>query len=106
MKLSTFFHPQTDGQAAHTIQTLEDMLRASIIDFKWNWDKHFPLVEFTYRIIFIHPSLCLPVKPFMVRGVCLLWMVCSVRAFSSWYRFDLQDFVESSYHKKLVANVL
>ena len=34
VKLSTIFHPQTDGQAERTIQTLEDMLRACIIDFK------------------------------------------------------------------------
>ncbi|WMV24861.1 hypothetical protein MTR67_018246 [Solanum verrucosum] len=34
MKLSTTFHPQTDGQAKHAIQTLEDMLRACMIDFK------------------------------------------------------------------------
>ena len=36
MKLSTAFHPQTDGQAERTIQTLEDMLRACVIDFKGN----------------------------------------------------------------------
>uniref|UniRef100_A0A0V0HZD4 Putative ovule protein n=1 Tax=Solanum chacoense TaxID=4108 RepID=A0A0V0HZD4_SOLCH len=34
VKLSTNFHPQTDRQAEHTIQTLEDMLRACVIDFK------------------------------------------------------------------------
>ncbi|KAF3648996.1 hypothetical protein FXO37_19182 [Capsicum annuum] len=32
--LSTTFHPQIDGQAERTIQTLEDMLRACAIDFK------------------------------------------------------------------------
>ena len=36
VKLSTGFHPQTDGQAERTIQTLEDMLRDCIIDFKGN----------------------------------------------------------------------
>ena len=46
VKLSTAFHPQTDGQAERTIQTLEDMIRACIIDFKGNWDKNLPLVEF------------------------------------------------------------
>ena len=34
VNLSTTFHPQTDGQAESTIQTLEDMLRACVIDFK------------------------------------------------------------------------
>ena len=34
VKLSTAFDPQTDGQAERNIQTLEDMLRPSIIDFK------------------------------------------------------------------------
>ena len=49
VKLSTVFHPQTDGQAERTIQTLEDILRACIIDFKGIWDKHLPFVEFTYN---------------------------------------------------------
>ncbi|XP_070020618.1 uncharacterized protein [Nicotiana sylvestris] len=46
VNLSTTFHPQTDGQAKRTIQTLEDMLRACVIDFKGNWDDHLPLIEF------------------------------------------------------------
>ena len=72
VKLSTVFHPQTDGQAKHTIQPLEDMLRACIIDFKGNWDRHLPLVEFSYNNSFHHPFPCLPMKPSMVGGVCLL----------------------------------
>lgn len=42
-KLSTCFHPQTDGKAERTIQTLEDMTRYCIIYFKVNWDLHLPL---------------------------------------------------------------
>ena len=48
VNFSTAFHPQTDGQAERTIQTLEDMLRACVIDFKGNWDDHLPLIEFAY----------------------------------------------------------
>ncbi|WMV29710.1 hypothetical protein MTR67_023095 [Solanum verrucosum] len=49
VKLSTTFHPQIDGQAERTIQTLEDMLRDSVIDFKGNWDDYLPLIEFAYN---------------------------------------------------------
>ncbi|XP_070004209.1 uncharacterized protein [Nicotiana sylvestris] len=44
VNLSTTFHPQTNGQAERTIQTLEDMLRACTLDFKGSWDDHFPLI--------------------------------------------------------------
>ena len=49
VKLSTAFHPQTDGQAERTIQTLEDMLRACVIDFQGSWDEQLPLIEFAYN---------------------------------------------------------
>ncbi|GJZ47689.1 putative reverse transcriptase domain-containing protein [Tanacetum coccineum] len=34
----------TDGQSERTIQTLEDMLRACVLDFGKGWDKHLPLL--------------------------------------------------------------
>ncbi|GKB26718.1 putative reverse transcriptase domain-containing protein [Tanacetum coccineum] len=40
LDLSIAYHPQTDGQSERTIQTLEDMLRACVIDFDGNWDTH------------------------------------------------------------------
>ncbi|GJY84318.1 putative reverse transcriptase domain-containing protein [Tanacetum coccineum] len=46
---STAYHLQTDGQSERTIQTLEDMLRAYVIDFRKGWVKHLPLVEFLYN---------------------------------------------------------
>ncbi|GJU09063.1 putative reverse transcriptase domain-containing protein [Tanacetum coccineum] len=38
-----------NGQSERTIQTLEDMLRAYVIDFGNGWDRHLPLVEFSYN---------------------------------------------------------
>ena len=49
MDLSTAFHPQTDGQSERTIQVLEDMLRACVIDFGGHWDQFLPLAEFSYN---------------------------------------------------------
>ena len=49
LRFSTTFHPQIDGQSERTIQTLEDMLRASASDFSGNWDKQVPLMEFAYN---------------------------------------------------------
>ncbi|GJY63631.1 putative reverse transcriptase domain-containing protein [Tanacetum coccineum] len=49
LDMSTAYHPQTDGQSKRTIQTLEDMLRACVIDFGKGWVNHFPLVEFSYN---------------------------------------------------------
>ena len=49
LKFSTTFHPQTDGQSERTIQTLEDMLLACIMDFGGSWNKKLPLIEFSYN---------------------------------------------------------
>nr|GEX95471.1 putative reverse transcriptase domain-containing protein [Tanacetum cinerariifolium] len=46
---STSYHLETDGQSERTIQTLEDILRACVIDFGKGWEKHLPLVEFSYN---------------------------------------------------------
>ncbi|GKC73540.1 putative reverse transcriptase domain, ribonuclease H-like domain, aspartic peptidase domain protein [Tanacetum coccineum] len=47
--MSTAYHPQTDGKSERTIQTLEDMLRACVIDFEKGWVNHLPLFEFSYN---------------------------------------------------------
>jgi hypothetical protein len=51
--LSTTYHPQKDGQSERIIQTLEDMLRACIIDFGGSWDNYLLLVKFAYKITVI-----------------------------------------------------
>nr|GEZ91725.1 reverse transcriptase domain-containing protein [Tanacetum cinerariifolium] len=43
------YHPKTDGKKEKTIQTLEDMLRACVMDFGKGWDRHLPLIEFYYN---------------------------------------------------------
>ena len=59
LQFSTAFHPQTDGQSERTIQTLEDMLRACVLDFGGSWDTFLPLAEFSYNNSF-HASIGMP----------------------------------------------
>ncbi|GJS99656.1 putative reverse transcriptase domain-containing protein [Tanacetum coccineum] len=49
LDMSTTYHPQTNSQSERTIQTLEDMLCACVIDFEKGWDRHLLLVEFSYN---------------------------------------------------------
>jgi hypothetical protein len=49
LNFSTAYHPQTDGQSERPIQTLGDMLRLCVLDFKESWIRHLPLVEFAYN---------------------------------------------------------
>nr|GEY05589.1 putative reverse transcriptase domain-containing protein [Tanacetum cinerariifolium] len=49
LDMSTMYHPKIDGQSKRTIQTLEDMLRAFVIDFGNGWERYLPLVEFSYN---------------------------------------------------------
>ncbi|GJT66275.1 putative reverse transcriptase domain-containing protein [Tanacetum coccineum] len=49
LDMSTTYHPETDGQSKRTIQTLKDMLLACVIDFGKGWERHLPIVEFSYN---------------------------------------------------------
>nr|GEU30400.1 putative reverse transcriptase domain-containing protein [Tanacetum cinerariifolium] len=60
LEMSTAYHPQTDGQSERTIQTLEDMLRACVLDFGGSWDVHLPLVEFSYNNSYHSSMRCAP----------------------------------------------
>nr|GEZ22680.1 putative reverse transcriptase domain-containing protein [Tanacetum cinerariifolium] len=61
LDMSIKYHPETDGQSKRTIQTLEDMLRACVIDFGNGYERHLPLVEFSYNNTY-HASI--KVAPF------------------------------------------
>nr|GEY95153.1 putative reverse transcriptase domain-containing protein [Tanacetum cinerariifolium] len=49
LDMSTTYHLETNEKSKRTIQTLEDMLRACMIDFGNGWERHLPLVEFSYN---------------------------------------------------------
>jgi hypothetical protein len=49
LRMSSAYHPQTDGQSERTIQSLEDLLRACVLEDGGSWDRYLPLIEFTYN---------------------------------------------------------
>ncbi|GJY82550.1 putative nucleotidyltransferase, ribonuclease H [Tanacetum coccineum] len=60
LDMSTAYHPQTDGQSEHTIEALEDMLRACVLDFEGSWGVHLLLVEFSYNNSYHSSVRCAP----------------------------------------------
>ncbi|GJS62305.1 putative reverse transcriptase domain-containing protein [Tanacetum coccineum] len=60
LDMSIAYHPETDGQSERIIQTLEDMLRACVMDFGGSWDTHLPLVEFSYNNSYHTSIKCAP----------------------------------------------
>lgn len=63
IKLSTAYHPESDGQTERTNRTLEDMLRMYVGKKQHSWDKWLHLIEFAYND-HIHSSI--GVSPFYV----------------------------------------
>lgn len=49
LRLSSPYHPQTEGKTERTIQTLEDLLRACVLDDRRSWDNLLSLIEFIYN---------------------------------------------------------
>lgn len=47
--VSTAYHPQIDKYYVRTIQTLEDMLRACVMDWEGSQKEHLLLIEFVYN---------------------------------------------------------
>ncbi|GKB33662.1 putative reverse transcriptase domain-containing protein [Tanacetum coccineum] len=61
LDISTAYHPETDRKSERTVQTLKDMLRACVIDFGKVWERHLPLVEFSYNNSY---HACIKAAPF------------------------------------------
>ncbi|GJR47141.1 putative reverse transcriptase domain-containing protein [Tanacetum coccineum] len=72
LDMITAYHPQTDGQIKRTIQTLEDMLRACVIDFGGSWDVHLPLAEFSYNNSYHSSIRCAPFEALYGRKFVLI----------------------------------
>ncbi|CAN6440945.1 unnamed protein product [Victoria cruziana] len=88
--MSSAFHPQTDGQSESTIMTIEDMLRACVLEWQGEWDRHLPLVEFAYNNSY-HASI--GIAPFEA----LYGRPC--RAPGYWY-----DIADASFEDHLVLH--
>ncbi|GKB43045.1 putative reverse transcriptase domain-containing protein [Tanacetum coccineum] len=75
LDMSTTYHPYTNGQSERTIQTLENMLRACVLDFRGSWDVHLLLVEFSYNNSYHSSVRCAPFKALYSRKCCssILW---------------------------------
>ncbi|GKD87666.1 putative reverse transcriptase domain-containing protein, partial [Tanacetum coccineum] len=75
LDMSTAYHPQADGQSERTIQTLEDMLRACVLDFGRSWDVHLLLVEFSYNNSYHSSVKCAPFEVLYGRKCCspIMW---------------------------------
>jgi hypothetical protein len=48
-KLSSAYHPQTDGQTERANRTIEDMLRCYLGPTQHDWDEHLVAIEFAYN---------------------------------------------------------
>ncbi|GKC72118.1 putative reverse transcriptase domain-containing protein [Tanacetum coccineum] len=65
------------GQSKRTIQTLEDILRACVLDFGGSWDVHLPLVKFSYNNSYHSSVRCAPFKALYGRKCrsLIMWVV-------------------------------
>ncbi|GJU81759.1 putative reverse transcriptase domain-containing protein [Tanacetum coccineum] len=92
LDLSTAYHMQTDGQSERTIQTLEDMLRACVIDFGGSWDVHLPLAEFSYNNSYHSSIRCASLRPYKGDQVLL-----KVSSWKGVVRFRKKDKLATRY---------
>jgi hypothetical protein len=66
--MSTTFHPQINRQTERTIQILEDLLKACVLEFGGNWEDHLPLMKFTYNNSYQATIRMAPYKVLYGRG--------------------------------------
>ena len=77
LHFSTAYHPQTDGHNKQIIKTLENMLRACVIDFGRSWDSYLPLTEFSYNCWVLSILTLLSVHATLnTLDLCFLYYTC------------------------------
>ncbi|GJT86447.1 putative reverse transcriptase domain-containing protein [Tanacetum coccineum] len=92
LDMSMAYHPQINGQSERTIQTLEDMLRVCVLDFKGSWDVHLLLVEFSYNNSYHSSVRCAPFKALYGRK-CHSPIMCTAVKRRKPLEFSLGDYV-------------
>jgi len=66
LRMSSAYHPQTDGQSERTIQSLEDLLRTCVLDHLGTWSDVLPLVDSLIITVIIPVLEWLPTRPCVV----------------------------------------
>ncbi|GKA27083.1 putative reverse transcriptase domain-containing protein [Tanacetum coccineum] len=105
--MSIAYHPQTDGQSERTIQTLEDMLCAGVIDFGKGWVNHFPLVEFSYNNSYHASIKAAPFEALYGRKCCspVCWAEVMENVRSVTYKLKLPQELGKVHNTFHVSNL-
>ncbi|XP_074305438.1 uncharacterized protein LOC141640604 [Silene latifolia] len=69
LKMSTAFHPATNEHTKMTIQTLEDMFRACVLEFEGSREERLDLIEFSYNNSY-YASICMALFEALYRRKC------------------------------------
>nr|GEW00535.1 reverse transcriptase domain-containing protein [Tanacetum cinerariifolium] len=107
LDMSTTYHPQTNGQSKRTIQTLEDMSHACVIDFGNGWEMHLPLIEFSYNNSYHASIKAAPFEALYGRKcrspVCWAEVLAKVR--TAAYRLELPQQLSRVHNTFHVSNL-
>ncbi|CAI7889354.1 unnamed protein product [Closterium sp. NIES-54] len=97
IRLSTAYHPETDGQTECMNRTLEDALRSCVNAMQTDWDQHLAAVEFAYNS---SPNIATGEPPFLLATGQLPRSVTSLPHSLHSPKPTAADFI-SSHHRIL-----
>ncbi|GJW61718.1 putative reverse transcriptase domain-containing protein [Tanacetum coccineum] len=87
-----------------TIQTLEDMLRACVMDFGGSWDNYLPLAEFSYNNSYHSSIRCAPFEALYGRKCSVTLERCSAFGKKDMLASSVLDVFHASNLKKCLAD--